>query len=267
MKKLITTVIVLVAFFAIISIGKNTIAQMAVSGGVKAMTGLDLQMRHMNVGILKTLVGIKDLKLFNPREFQDRVMVDMPEIYVDYDLGAFLKGKVHLEEVKLNLKELTVVKNEKGELNLDSLRTVKETKEAKAAPEKKSQGKMPKLQIDVLELKVEKVVYKDYSRGTPPKVSEFDVNIDERYENITNPYVFGSLIVTRALFKTSVARLANFDVRALQGEVTDTLKKSTGMILKTASSTKQVGREAMGTAQEAAKETTGALKKIFSGGQ
>ena len=267
MKKLITAAVVLVVFFVIISIGKNTIAQMAVSGGVKAMTGLDLQMRSMNVGILKTLIGIKDLKLFNPRGFQDKVMVNMPEIYVDYDLGAFLKGKIHLEKVKLNLKELTVVKNEKGELNLDSLKTVKETKEAKAAPEKKPQGKMPKLQIDTLELKVGKVVYKDYSGGTPPKVSEFDVNIDERYENITNPYVFGSLIVTRALFKTSVARLANFDVGALQGEVADSLKKSTEMFMKTAGTTRGAGKEVAATAKETAKETIGTFKKIFSGGQ
>ena len=260
MKKIVTIALIVLVAFMMLAAVKNGIAKMAVSGGVKAITGLDLQMRSMNVGILRTLVGIKELRLFNPRGFKDRVMVDMPEIYVHYDLGAFLRGRVHLEEVKLNLKEFTVVKNEKGELNLDALKSVQKTKETKTAPEKKTP--MPKIQIDVLDLKIGKVIYKDYSGGGPPKVSEFDVNIDERYENITNPYIFGSLIVTRALFKTSVARLANFDIGALQGEVSETLKKSTEMFMKTAGSTK----EAVGTAKEAAKETFGAFKKLLPTG-
>ena len=114
MKKILIVVVILLVATAAVFAAKNVIAQIAVSQGVKAITGLRLDIGSMNVGILKTLLGIKDLKLFNPRGFQDKIMVDMPEIYVDYDLGAFLKGKVHLEEVRLNLKELTVVKNEKG---------------------------------------------------------------------------------------------------------------------------------------------------------
>ena len=112
---------------------KNVIANMAVSGGVKAITGLTLNIRNLSVGVFRSAIGIKGLTLFNPSGFKDRVMVDMPELYVNYDLGAFRKGKVHLKEARLNLREFTVIKNEKGQLNLDSLKVVQAQKEQKTS--------------------------------------------------------------------------------------------------------------------------------------
>jgi len=109
----------------------------------------------------------------------------MPEIYVDYDLPAIFKGKVHLEEMRLNMNEFVVVKNEKGELNLDALKVVQAQKEGKK-PEAKAKegGKIPEIQIDTLKLKVGKVVYKDYSGGGNPTVREFKVNLDEELANL-----------------------------------------------------------------------------------
>jgi len=248
MKKIIILFLIFVVVLAAFSLLKNGIASLALSGGVKAMTGLGVQVRGMDVGILKTLIGIRELKVSNPRGFPDRVMADIPELYVDYDLGAFLKGKVHLEEVRLYLKELIVVKNAKGELNLDALKPVQARKEEGKSQEEKKEAKMPEMQIDLLKLKIGKVIYKDYTQN-PPAVTAFDVNIDEQYENINDPYIFASLIVSRALLKTTIARLANFDVQALQGDVTAALKKYRGL------------------GKGAVQETTEVLKKIFPFGK
>ena len=73
------------------------------------------------------------------------------------------------------------MKNEAGELNLNSLRVVKEAEEVEES-EKSDTGKekteMPDIQIDLLELKIDKVIYKDYSKGTPPKEKVFNIKID-----------------------------------------------------------------------------------------
>lgn len=263
MKKFITVLLVVLLVLGTLCLAKNAIAKMAVSGGVKAITGLKLELQSMDVGFLRTAVGIKGLRLFNPRGFSDPMMAEIPELHVDYDLPAFFRGKVHLEEVKLYLKEFTVVKNEKGELNLNSLKTVQAAKEEKKAPSEKKKGKTPEIQIDVLDLQVGKVIYKDYSAGTPPKVTEFNINLHERHENITNPYRLGSLIVSRALFRTTVARLASFDLDVLEGQLTDTLKKYRGQLTEVAGTTRGAGGEIVGTAKEAAQEAVGTLKKIF----
>ena len=97
---------------------------------------------------------------------------------------------------------------------------------------------------------------------------EFNVNINEKYENITNPYSLVSLIVVKALMNTTIARLTNFDLRGLQGTVSQTLasaeKLATEAAAKAQETVKQTTQEVQKAAQktqEAVQETTDALKK------
>jgi hypothetical protein len=169
-------------------------------------------------------------------------MLDMPEIYVDYNLPAVFKGKVHLEEMRIDMNEFIVVKNEKGELNLNSLKVVQAQKEAEK-PETKEKGKVPEIQIDNLELKIGKVVYKDYSEGGTPSVKEFNINLKEKYRNIKNPYALVSLIVVKALMNTTIASLIDFDLGELQSTISDTLLTA-----------QKVAEEAREKAEEAIKQ-------------
>ncbi len=270
MKKPFAPLVILAAIVIVIGVAKNVVAKAAVESGVRLITGLTLSLDRMDVSFLKSAVGIRGLRLHNPSGFPDQVMVDLPEIDVHYDLGAFLGGKVHLQEVRLNLQEFTVVRDRSGTLNLDSLNVVKESKAAKtgtATPAKKAG--MPEIRIDALELSIGKVIYKDYTGGAP-KVQEFTVNVHERYHDITNPYVLGGLIVSRALMQTSVARLAHFDLGSLQslaGVQLEQAQRLVGDAIGTARGTVDgvagAGKEAVGAAAGAVKQTTDALKKAL----
>ena len=253
MKREVITIpaIVLVLLIALF-FGKNVVIKTSVTAGVRTMTGLKLSIRGMDFGIFKTLIGINELQLYNPSGFVDKLMIDCPEIYVDYDLGAFMKGRTHLEEVRLNLKEFIVVKNEAGELNLDSLKVVKE--EEVIDKDKKEKSKTRELQIDILELRIDKVVYKDYSKGTPPKVKEYNVNIDDRFENITDPKTFGRLIIVKALKNTTIASLTNFDLGKLQRGISGTVRKTAEKALETPGRAIEIGKDAGEKARETAEE-------------
>jgi len=246
MRKIKIVIAVLIILCIALIIAKNIIAKSALSAGVKAITGLRLSMQSMAVGVFNTLIDIKELKLYNPPGFPDALMVNMPEIYIDYDLGAFLKKRVHLQEVRLNLEEFFVIKNEKNELNLDALTVVK-TKGSAEPGEK--ERKMPEIQIDDLRIKIGKVIYKDYSKGTQPVEREFNISIDEHYENITDAYAFGSLIIVRALRNTAIGRLVNFDLGKLQQATSEALKE-----------TATIGKDAVGKVLETGKE---AFEKII----
>jgi ElaB/YqjD/DUF883 family membrane-anchored ribosome-binding protein len=252
-RKVVIIPVIVLAILIALFFGKNVIIKASVTAGVRAMTGLKLSIRSMDIGIFKTLIGINELQLYNPSGFVDELMIDLPEIYVDYDLGAFMKGRTHLEEVRLHLKEFIVVKNEAGELNLDSLKVVKAEEEV-INEGKKEKTKMPDLQIDLLELRIDKVVYKDYSKGTPPKAKEYNVNIDERFENITDPKTFGRLIIVKALKNTTIARLANFDIEKLQRGISGTVKKTAEKALETPGRAIEIGKDAGEKARETAEE-------------
>jgi len=248
MKKIAALAIAVLVALVILSFTKDLIIKTVVQSGAEMVTGLKLNMRSFNLGIIKTIVGIKGLRLFNPEGYPEKIMLDMPEIYVDYDLPAIITGKLHLEEMRIHLKQFNVIKNADGQLNLDSLKVVQAQKEG-AKPKAKEKAKAPEIQIDSLELKIGKVIYKDYSKE-PASVREFEINLHERYENVTDPYTLVSLIVVESLRNTTIARLANFDLSGLRGTVSDTLK-----------SAQKIATGAVAGAQEAAKETVDALKK------
>jgi uncharacterized protein involved in outer membrane biogenesis len=266
LKKLI--VIMLIIIVGLI-LAKNIIAKTAVTSGVKAMTGLDLKIGSMNIGFLSTSLGINDLKLYNPSGFKDKVMVDLPEAYVDYDLGAFLKNQVHLEEVRLNLKELVVVKNQAGELNLDSLKRAQSQgrSEKRTGDVESGEGKTPQIQIDVLKLAIGKVVYKDYSNPDQTVVKEYNINIDERFENITDPNTLVSLIMTKALMKTALRGFADFDTQQLREDAQAAAQKTKEAAAEEIDKARQVAQEAAEkagqAAQEAAEKASKALEGLF----
>ncbi|GJQ58795.1 MAG: hypothetical protein D8M57_06395 [Candidatus Scalindua sp. AMX11] len=265
MKKAVLIIVIIVALFAALFICKNFIVKTSLMKGIKAVTGLKLKIKSVDVGLVNTLIGFEELKLFNPPGFVDELMIDMPEIYVDYDLGSFIKGKAHLQEVRLDLREFFVIKNEDGVINLDSLKVVKGTKEKKV-DETKKKTEMPELQIDLMKLKVGKVIYKDYTKGTPPKVSEFNVNIDEQYENISDPYALSSLILVTALKKTTIAKLANFNLGPFQDEVRGKVLDVTKKFKETSGTLKEIGqsaeKEVQTTVEKAVESSRDAEKKI-----
>jgi len=267
MKKLVYVLVVVMVLFVVFVMAKNIIAKTAVSAAVKTMTGLKLDIKKMDIGLMGTYINIEGLTLFNPSGYQDKVMLDIPEVYVNYDLGSLFGGKPHLEALRLELKELVVVKNANGQLNLDTLKVVREKKQKKASTAKAAPAPMPDIQIDVLEFKIGKVIYKDYSMGPAPRVNTYNINIRERYTNVTNLSSLASIIIFKALMNTAIVNLTDFDVGSLSQGLTNTLKDAT----KTAESLfgdaakigQGAGGTAIGTAEKAAQDAAETVKKLL----
>ncbi len=270
MKKIRLIVIGFLIFVLLIIAGKNVIVKAALTSGVKAVTGLSLSIKKMKIGLISTLISIDELKLYNPKGFEDPIMVDMPEVYVNYRLGAFLKKKVHLKEVRLHLKEFVVAKNKDGKLNLDSLTSIGAAKEAKEgeeekkeAAQKKSKAALPQIKIDLLKLKIDKVYYKDYSKGDPPAVKEFNVNVDATYENITDPKALVNIIVGKALANTTISSLMNYDLGLLAEGLKGSVKDAGKIISGLAGNTPDMGKDAGETAMDTIKNTADKLNKLL----
>ena len=265
MRRLKTCLLVIGVVVVCLLLGKNLIAKLVLSSGIKAMTGLDTRVASVEVGLLKSAVRIRRLEVLNPPGFPEPVMVGLPELYVAYDLGSLLRGKTHLGTVRLSLQEFNVVRKSDGQLNLRSIKVLESTGPQKGTGSVTSKP-APEFQIDVLELQIGKVVFTDATRS-PMLVKEFRINIDERYEHIANPYAFAGLVVSRALIKMTVGQLTNFDVAGLQSAVTQTLKESAGRLTGTLSAgaeqAEQGGKEAAGRAKDVVDQTTGTFKKLL----
>ncbi|MCK4518658.1 MAG: hypothetical protein KAU12_00925 [Candidatus Omnitrophica bacterium] len=208
--------VLLAVFFLGLFFSRNLIVKILLSSGVRAVTGLELDIESVNLNPFSSLIGVGGLVLYNPERYADRIMADVPEIYLDYEVSALLRKKAHFKKVRLYLRELIVVKDKDGELNLRSLKVTKaEEEEKEPARVEEQEKKELNFRVDLLKLKIDKVVYKDYSHGKKPVIKVYKVNIDENFENITDVKQFTKLILVRALVNTTISRLVELDMTLL----------------------------------------------------
>lgn len=237
---LILGVIVLVGFVA-----KNEIVRWAVKIGVKS-TGLSAHMGRADVGIRKTHIGFYDFVLDNPSQYKDRTFAKFPKIFINYNLGDVIKGDAHLEEVDIDLAELVIVKNADGTLNFHDI---------KVLPAK---GPQPKVRIDRFDLKLGKLIYKDYSRGAKPVVKEYQLNVEEHLTNVSGAQDLIGLLTSRMLLSVQriLIRSSISDVAGLGG----VLGKQLGNVLGGAL---DLGKDITGAGKEGAVEIKNKIKGIF----
>ena len=227
-KKVKILIIVLVILF-VGSIVKNSLFQSVLAGALSKATHVPVRIGSTNLGILSGKLTLRGIRIYNPKSFPEKLMLDAPLVAVHLDSSALFQRRLHFKDVKLNVKEIIVIKNRDGQLNVDALKATGEEKRKSEAP--KSKTEMPPLKIDRLSLTVGRVVYKDYSGGGSPMVQEFDVNIQDRvYTNIENPAAIVSLIMFEALTRTTLSRLANLDISSFKDQATGALSQGLDLV-------------------------------------
>jgi uncharacterized protein involved in outer membrane biogenesis len=155
-------------------------------------------------------------------------MIDIPEIYADYKFLPLLKKNIHIKEARLYLKKLNIVKDREGRINLNSLKALgqKTVKSHNEGEDKTKGARNINLQIDSMKLKIGKVIFTDYSMDDgPPYVEEIDLDIEETFEDITNPDALVKAIIFKALVRTNLEHLAIVGLRNIAG---DTLTSTIG---------------------------------------
>ncbi|MGO9245353.1 MAG: hypothetical protein ACLP0A_11635 [Verrucomicrobiia bacterium] len=227
MKKLLWRVIAaLVILVAILFLARNVIARKSVEYGAKKITGFPLTIGSINLELFSSKVDVHDLKLMNPPEFQDKMFVDMPELYIDYRLLSMFSGVPHVNDMLINIKELVIVKN-KMDSNVQKLKGV-------VSPAGSTSS--TKYAVDKLRIHVGTVTIKDYSR---PKPSERDIklNLDRTYNNITDSTDISRLVLLTVLGNV---RLPDIGINA------NDLKKNLGDVTNQAGQALQGAGEAIG---------------------
>jgi hypothetical protein len=223
MKKLLLGIIVgLFVLVAIVFFARNLIARASVEYGAKKITGFPLTIGSIDLEVFSGKVDVHDLKLMNPTEFTEPMFVDMPELYVDYRLHSMISGAPHINDMLINIKQLVIVKNNKGESNAQKLKGV--------VSGGSGGGSSTRYAVDKLRVHIGTVTIKDFSRAKPYEHNT-PLNIDATYKNITDSTDISRLIlltvmgqvhlpdigVTANDLKKNLSNVTNQAGQALQG--------------------------------------------------
>src|SRR5437867_9932504 len=167
MKKILRWLAIGLAGLLLVAVlARNLIARKSVELGTERVTGFPLTIGAVRLGLLNGQLDVDDLRLMNPPDFEDRQFVDLRRLHVDYRLGSMLAGAPHINDMLVDISQLVVVKNAKGESNAQKLKGV-------TASDKPSTAKY---RIDQLRIHVGTVEVKDYSHGKPiEKILPLDI--------------------------------------------------------------------------------------------
>lgn len=176
--------------------------------------GAKIKLGHFSLGVLTQKVSLKDLAVYNPAGFPDEAFLTIPEITVKSNLWALLRGQIHLPLVVINVHELIVIRNKDKKLNVDALASSAQPAEPKDGqsapptqePAKKEKPGTPGLKIDILKLNVDRVIYKDFSKGDgAPEVRVYDVGLKNKtisHVNSVNQLI--TAIIVQAMGPTAI---------------------------------------------------------------
>lgn len=208
MKKLLLGFLAVVFFIAIaLVLGRNIVARAVVIGGIKQACGVKIAIAKVDIGLPK--VTVLGLKVYNPPGFEDKLLADIPEISVEFDLPAFFKNKVHIGKLKLDVRELGLILNEQGKLNVNSFALVKP---------KQGGGKPPEVKIDELSIKIGKVSYKGRFPVAGVKTFEFNPKVDDTFHDVTNPSEVAGEILEKILSRIGIGSFADFTANGGMGQ-------------------------------------------------
>lgn len=207
MRKILQWIVILgLAGVLVGLVARNFIARKAVEVGVQGVTGFPLEIGAVRVGLFDGQLDVSGLRLMNPQpDFPEPLFVELPGFHVDYRLGSLLRGSPHINTMKVDLKQVVIVKNAKGESNVQRLKGVA-AGSGSGGNAGQSAGSPPSFRLDVVHIHIGTVVYKDYSSGKLVERTT-PLNMDATYKDIRS-----AADITRLALMTMMSRVNLPDV-------------------------------------------------------
>lgn len=226
-------------------LAKNSIIKSVAVHRIEKVTGFGLELKGMDVGLLKPSFEITGLKLKNPADFPDREAFDVDRLYVRYDVMSFLTSTVRLREVVIEIPQVVMVKKPDGESNMDRMKdnatrmkTTGGAPSSPGTPEPRPDGsgggkaETPKparaVFIEKLAIKIGKVEMRDHGRlrDGKPKVTTFEINLDRHYSNVANLETVLFSMVTEAVIQGSLQEVSRqLEKSGKDGNLNETFQK------------------------------------------
>lgn len=171
---LVKLLLLLAVFFAVAAIAWVVLLPSLVVSAIHSRTGFALRLEQFSVNPFTGQARIAGLVLQNPTGWPEPAFVDLRRFEAEVAVTSLFSSRLEADRVVLDLAQVTVVRNQQGQINAmlfkDGLAGPAETGGGPAKPTAAKRGFL----IHRLELRLDRLVYADYS-GKKPAVKTFDL--------------------------------------------------------------------------------------------
>lgn len=178
MFKLIRRFIFLtVVLLVVIVVWRNSLGAFFAGGILKKITGFPTVVSHLEIKLTRPVLIMRDITLQNPNSsYKEPRAANISLLEMDYDPASLFGEEIHLQRLALDLSEVVIVRNARGEFNLIQLKHPSGTSH--------SSGSTKKVRIDEMLLSIGEVLYLDESQDNP-QFKTYKIHVKNRsYRNI-----------------------------------------------------------------------------------
>lgn len=159
-RLLIMGIVLLVALVLL----KDTLLKALAEWRIRQATGMSVTIAKLEMGLFSPTLSMEGLKLYNTPEFGGSICLDVPSAYLEYDPRDALSGRLHLRLLRLNVRELSLVRNQAGLTNFFSVGATNTAPPSAAPAPPAAQSRWEFGGIDRLYLTAGAVQYADLAR-------------------------------------------------------------------------------------------------------
>ncbi len=212
-------VLLLILFFA-----RNRIGVWVTENTLEKFTGLSVRIQYVDIRWSFSHMIAHGVTILNPwDEFHERQAINIDSLEATFDPLSILRGKPHFQNVTIDISEVWIVRNAKGDFNLKRLQASHDQKKEKESS----------MLIDELTLSLGNVNYLD-EKQDHPKPRVYEVHAKNRvYKNVHSPDQVKSIamnLILRALPANILNLLPETITEGVKG-ITDTIEEGAKSIL------------------------------------
>ena len=97
---------------------KDNIARNLTEERVRRETGFDARIGKLEFSLFSSRASLENVVVYNPAEYGGSVFLDIPHLHMEYDRKRLAVGKLHLNLVRMHLREFHIVESQHGRTNL-----------------------------------------------------------------------------------------------------------------------------------------------------
>ena len=111
----------LILLVAVILLNLDWVAKKSLTVALRSATGCEVKVGSVELGLRAGTFRLEKLVVSNPPGFGDGLLLDLPELFLEYDSAAAATNALHFKQVRLNVAELGLVVDAKGYTNFFAL--------------------------------------------------------------------------------------------------------------------------------------------------
>lgn len=110
--------LLVIALGVVLFLSKDAIVKGVVEHQIRSRSGLDARLGRVSVGVFAPVLDVEGLRIYNSAEFGGALLIEAPELHVEYDRRALTEHRLRLKLVRLRITELNIVRSGAGRTNL-----------------------------------------------------------------------------------------------------------------------------------------------------